>query len=157
MDSSEPDQRDRHPAEPVPSRIFPMLVSPLWRPSLALLGVRTDNAYASLTDDGVAVRVGRLFHAHIPLASISLARAGSGRRVCHFGVCVREAHRLALVASRQGVVELALSEPHTASLVGRPTSFLSLAMSLEGASSFLEELYRQQQEMARLGASALGG
>ena len=90
---------------------------------------------------------GGYFRARIPVSGISLARAGSGRRMCHFGVCVRQAEGLALVASSQGVVEMALSEPIEARLMGRPVRFASLAISLEEAQEFLGELYRRQQSL----------
>lgn len=125
-----------------------MMVARGWRLSLALLGVRRENAYARLDGDEVDVRVGRYFRARIPVSGISLARAGTGRRMCHFGVCVRQAEGLALVASSQGVVEIALSQPIEAWLLGRPVRFANLAISLEEAQDFLGEIHQRRQTLA---------
>ena len=134
-------------------QVFPLQVAPLWRPSLSLLGVRRQDAYARLAGDEIEVRVGRYFHARIPVNGITLARAGTGNRVCHFGVCVRKAEGLALVASSQGAVEVTLAEPFTGRLLGRPVCFRTLAISLEQAEEFLTQIHsrlRQAQEARAL-------
>jgi len=122
-------------------QVYPLSVGRFWRPSLSLLGVKRSDAYASLSGDAVEIRIGRYFHAHIPLSAITLARAGTGNRVCHFGVCVRQADRVALVANSHSAVEVALSGPQQGKLLGRPVSFSSLAISLEQAEDFLEQVH----------------
>ncbi len=137
MHERESDDVGDSPAE----LVYPLRVGRLWRPSLGLLGVKRHDAFARLTGDAVEVRVGRYFHARIPISTVTLARAGMGNRICHFGVCVRQADRVALVADSQSAVEVTLAEPQEGSLLGRPVRFSSLAISLERAEDFLEEVH----------------
>ncbi len=144
MHESESDDVGESPAE----QVYPLRVGRLWRPSLSLLGVKRHDAFARLTGDTVEVRVGRYFHAHIPVSSVTLARAGMGNRICHFGVCVRQADRVALVADSQSAVEMALDEPQEGTLLGRPVRFTSLAISLEQPEDFLGQVHQRLYELA---------
>lgn len=138
MHESESDDVGDNPAE----QVYLLRVGRLWRPSLSLLGVKRHDAFARLAGDTVEVRVGRYFHARIPVSTVTLARAGTGNRICHFGVSVRQADRVALVADSQSAVEVTLAEPQVGSLLGRPVRFTSLAISLERAEDFLEEVHQ---------------
>lgn len=139
MDESEPSDVD----DSIAKQIYPLSVGRLWRPSLALLGVRREDAYARLDEDAVEIRIGRYFSTCIPVSTVTLARAGEGNRICHFGVCVRQADRVALVADSRGAVEVTLAEPQEGTLLGRRVTFSTLAISLEQPEDFLEEVHRR--------------
>jgi hypothetical protein len=118
---------------------FPILISPIWRPLLLVLGVSPERAYVDIDEGLLRVRFGVLNH-EIPLSQIeSAAKAdwplwgGIGWRATWLG-------SIGIIGTYVNVVRLQFKERRTLQALMLPVPCDRLSLSMENPKAFLAAL-----------------
>ena len=121
---------------------FQMRIDPPWRPLLAAFGAYSGNSYVDVRDDRLDVHFGLLFHEAIPRADVASAHVTLWPLLAGIGWRVTLGRRAGLIGSREGVVEVRLTQPRRMSLafVPWPWHFAALCVSLEEPEGFIAAL-----------------
>lgn len=114
--------------------------NPLLRPLLALLGISSGNSWVDLDTRGLAVRMGRWFETVVPIADIAAFGPSEWPAWGGYGIKLAPRQGVAVVASTEGVVHIALRQPRRMSVVLMSRDAERLWLSVENHEAFLAEL-----------------
>jgi hypothetical protein len=131
----------------MPTKLFPIAISPLWRGLLLPLGVTPKRSFVEVADGDVHIRFG-WFDYHFPLEAVE--RATLARWPIWAGVGVRTNFRgtVGLIGTYVNVVEVTFAEPQQMRLLVR-TGCRRLFLSLQDPHSFITALTRHRATEAK--------
>lgn len=119
---------------------YPMLLSPGWKPLLALFGGTPGRSFVELDEQTLRAKFGWLFHHSFPLADIAGASQRRWPLLYGLGWRTNLVGRIGLIGSYSNVVEIQFRTRHRVRLLGLPLSCRQLAVSLKDPQGFLEAL-----------------
>lgn len=120
-----------------PARTFPLRFG-VFRPLFWVLGAGPGMSDVTLTEDRLRVRMGWMFRADVPLASVAGARPHQGMVG---GIGVHGWRGLWLVnGGTKGVVDVTIDPPAKARVLGVPVKLRELQVSLECPEEFVAAL-----------------
>jgi hypothetical protein len=117
-----------------------MRISRTWRPVLALMGGRQSASWVDVGDDAVRFRFGPLFDETIPRAEIASTGEGSWPRFGGYGWKIARHGTVGLIGSREGLVELRLSEPRRMRVAGIRVRCRRILVSVCDAPALIADL-----------------
>lgn len=129
--------------------LFPILISPFWRPLLLPFGGSPERSYAELEDGTLHVRFGWLFDQRFPLEEVEAASPSHWPVWAGIGWRTNFAGTVGLIGTYVNIVEVRFREPQRVRML-LPTRCSRLYVSLEEPREFIATL-REAASVERLG------
>jgi hypothetical protein len=118
---------------------YPMRLSGIWKPLLALFGGTPSRSYVDLIDDSIRFRFGT-FDESFSVSEIKAVERTEVPLIAGVGWKMDFGGSVGLLGSQKGLVKVSLREPRRVRLVFIPVKAKHIVVSLEDPDAFLEDL-----------------